>query len=352
MELHSGLTLVRSDTHYGYRTRGSVLLPAFSPALSEGIPGQLIQAHTCEYARDAPDIRFPAEVNGRTAFVILKPWNNYNKDNNVPAAVARACAGMGAKAVVLGLPERKYTYDIWGNASVVWHSYNPLARDFELEDWAVRLSGEAAAVTPVEVPVLLVLPRFAKEVAAAWQKVAVQARSGGKQMKSGWRDCPLTLMIDMPNAVKYFEDGRERGVLQLGTVLDSMLRAESLTEQRLDVVYVAGPPHTASNILTECGAPEMSTIKRLPSSHAGRWKQVKDQKWQCYYGEGLNLLTTHSAPANVSLLLLLSLRLMKESRLQHCAQPFEKVKPWQPEPDRNWHCSPEPSCLRSTAGPA
>ena len=51
------------------------------------------------------------------------------------------------------------------------------------------------------------------------------------------------------------------------------------------------------------------------------------EKWQCYYGEGLSDLTTHSTPANFSLLLLLLLRLMKESRLQHCTQVLEKVSP-------------------------
>jgi len=61
---------------------------------------------------------------------------------------------------------------------------------------------------------------------------------------------------------------------------------------------------------------------------------VKGKKWQCYYGEGLNVLTDHSTPMNVWLLLLLSLRLMKESRLQHCTQVLEKVRP-SPQPDRN-----------------
>lgn len=62
---------------------------------------------------------------------------------------------------------------------------------------------------------------------------------------------------------------------------------------------------------------------------------MKGKKWQCYYGGGLmNVLIEHSTPTNVCLFLLLSLRLMKESRLQHCTQVLEKVRP-SPQPDRN-----------------
>ena len=48
----------------------------------------------------------------------------------------------------------------------------------------------------------------------------------------------------------------------------------------------------------------------------------------------MNVLIEHSTPTNVCLFLLLSLRLMKESRLQHCTQVLEKVRP-SPQPDRN-----------------
>ena len=61
---------------------------------------------------------------------------------------------------------------------------------------------------------------------------------------------------------------------------------------------------------------------------------MKGKKWQCYYGEGLNVLTEHSTPMNVWLFLLLSHRLMEEPRLQHCKQVLEKVGP-SPQPDRN-----------------
>ena len=192
------------------RTSHTFVQPAFCPAVSAGELGVILKATRWF---DEGNLSFPSNPSGKVAFVVLNPWDSrHSPDEVIIGSVARACAGKGATAVIMGLPP---LFDVWKSLAdwspvPSWsHSRWPMTiKTYGAEDWARRLSTYATGPT-VHIPVLLLASADASVLADAWTQAA------GPNPTKGWQKRLPAIELLKDFSTRIFENGVERGVPSL-----------------------------------------------------------------------------------------------------------------------------------------